>query len=76
MKKNYCCAWMKHFAQTACERHPDRFDCADSLIHYSEPHNKFGIIIHDGGSSFLTFNYCPWCGTRLGRGSPQRMIDV
>ena len=24
-----------------------------------------GIIIHDGGQSFIKINYCPWCGRKL-----------
>ncbi len=75
-KKKYCCNWMKYFSETSCSTHADRFDCADNLIHYSKSHRKFGVIIHDGGSSFMTFNFCPWCGTKVGKGSPTRMIDV
>lgn len=25
----------------------------------------FGIPIHDGGSSIIEINFCPWCGTNL-----------
>ena len=25
----------------------------------------FGIPIHDGGSSVIKINYCPWCGKNL-----------
>lgn len=74
--KKYCCDWLKYFSETACDQHPDRFDCADNLIHYSKRRRKFGIIIHDGGSSYMTFDYCPWCGKQVGRGGPKRMIDL
>jgi Domain of unknown function (DUF6980) len=29
------------------------------------PSREYGIIIHDGGSSHIVINYCPWCGARL-----------
>jgi hypothetical protein len=25
----------------------------------------FGLPIHDGGSSFIKINFCPWCGKKL-----------
>jgi hypothetical protein len=48
-----------------CEQHPNPFDCADSLIYYSPRYDEYGIIIHDGGSSYMAIDYCPWCGSRL-----------
>ena len=48
-----------------CDQHPDPFDCADNLIYYSEKLDEYGIIIHDGGSSYCTIQYCPWCATKL-----------
>jgi hypothetical protein len=48
-----------------CETHPDVFDCPDNLIYYSAKFDEYGIIIHDGGSSFIVISFCPWCGTKL-----------
>lgn len=45
--------------------HPDPFDCADHIVFYDVKARTYGIIIHDGGSSFVTIAYCPWCGTKL-----------
>ncbi|HET6249349.1 MAG TPA: hypothetical protein VFE47_16755 [Tepidisphaeraceae bacterium] len=61
----YCCHEMKQQAEHACQQHPNRFDCPDCLIHYSKERNLYGIIIHDGGSSFVAIRHCPWCGTEL-----------
>jgi ribosomal protein S27AE len=47
--------------------HKDRFDCPDCLIHYGEKTGEYGIIIHDGGTSFLTIQFCPWCGKELSK---------
>jgi hypothetical protein len=47
-----------------CEQHPDRFDCADMLMHQSRD-GSYGLIVHDGGKSVVTIAFCPWCGTKL-----------
>jgi hypothetical protein len=59
-----------------CEQHEDRFECADCLMHYAESTGEYGIIIHDGGSSFVTIQYCPWCGQQLSDAEPRRRIEV
>jgi hypothetical protein len=38
----------------------------DSVVVYNTGHRVYGIPIHDGGSSFITINFCPWCGQRIG----------
>jgi hypothetical protein len=74
--RKHCCEAMARFAEPApCEEH-DQFECPDNLIYYSEEHGRYGIIVHDGGTSFVTLNFCPWCGTGIGDGGPERMIDV
>ncbi|KIL45088.1 DUF6980 family protein [Jeotgalibacillus soli] len=37
----------------------------DNLIFYSSKFDEYGIIVHDGGTSFIEISYCPWCGTKL-----------
>ena len=27
--------------------------------------DEYGLIIHDGGSSYIDIKYCPWCGSKL-----------
>ena len=74
----YCCEWMKHFGEYECQQH-DKFECPDNLIYYSKQKRTFGIIIHDGGTSFMTISFCPWCGKELNKKKdkePRRMIDV
>jgi len=56
---------MTEKANHTCAQHPDPFSCPDRLIHYVEKFEEYGIIIHDGGSSFAVISYCPWCGARL-----------
>jgi hypothetical protein len=60
----YCCDEMKSRAEHKCELHDSPFDCADNLIYHSSD-NEFGLIIHDGGCSYIIINYCPFCGKKL-----------
>lgn len=61
----HCCKKMTEAITSICPDHKDRFDCPDSLIHYVEETGEYGIIIHDGGTSFSVIHFCPWCGKRL-----------
>ena len=61
----HCCDKLREEVERRCEEHPDRFDCPDCLIDYSDRWRSYGIMIHDGGSSSIAIQFCPWCGTRL-----------
>jgi hypothetical protein len=61
----HCCEQMAARVNLRCDQHPDAFDCADNLVHHSEESSEYGLIVHDGGSSFVVINYCPWCGKKL-----------
>jgi hypothetical protein len=63
--KEHCCGQMAEHVNHRCETHPDVFDCPDNLIYHSTDGGEYGIIIHDGGSSFIRIGYCPWCGAKL-----------
>jgi len=60
-----CCHQMAEQANFRCSDHPNPFDCGDSLIFYSPVFDEYGLIIHDGGASYLHITHCPWCGVRL-----------
>jgi hypothetical protein len=62
---NHCCEQMTDTVNYRCSEHPDAFDCADNLVAYSPEFDEYGLIIHDGGSSSIRINFCPWCGTKL-----------
>ena len=65
MKKEFCCESMKYHVESKCDIHKSPFDCPDKIINYSTKQNIYGIIIHDGGSSFIEINFCPWCGKKI-----------
>ena len=56
---------MSQVLEQECDQHSNRFDCPDSLVYWSEQFDEYGLIVHDGGSSYVTIHYCPWCGNCL-----------
>ena len=66
MNNGECCESMSFHLKQKCDHHSDPFDCVDVAICYSEKNGEYGIIVHDGGESYLAINYCPWCGANLG----------
>ena len=63
--KKHCCEMMKGNLEHSCDLHEEPYDCPDTLIDYVETFDEYGIIIHDGGHSKITIQYCPWCGKKL-----------
>jgi hypothetical protein len=59
-----CCEIMRSQMNWKCEQHTDPIDCPDALIGRVGKNKTLGLLIHDGGSSFIPINYCPWCGAR------------
>ncbi len=65
MMKSMCCEAMRYYTSNHCPVHNSPFKCPDWLLLYDEKSNIYGIIIHDGGQSYVKINYCPWCGRAL-----------
>ncbi|MBK6984864.1 MAG: hypothetical protein IPH32_08930 [Bacteroidetes bacterium] len=61
----FCCESMQYHLEYKCDIHKDAFECPDNLIFKSKKNKDYGIIIHDGGNSFITIKFCPWCGKKL-----------
>ena len=49
----------------ACDQHSDPFECHDRLLYYNAVFDEHGLIVHDGGSSYVVITHCPWCGNKL-----------
>lgn len=63
--KLYCCLDMAyHLIEGKKKQSKPNFD---AVIIHTHGRNEFGIPIHDGGSSYIRINFCPWCGSWLGR---------
>jgi hypothetical protein len=43
-----------------------KYDDVDVIINKWDE-GLYGIPIHDGGTSMILINYCPWCGTKLNK---------
>ena len=59
----HCCERMAAALAQSCDQHPDPYDCPDNLI--TQVRGGYGLIVHDGGRSFVAISYCPWCGGKL-----------
>ena len=56
---------MKTSVALSCNQHKDIHSCPDVLTSYSEKFDEYGLIIHDGGTSSISTNFCPFCGEKL-----------
>lgn len=70
-----CCEAMTAALALTCDQHVDPFECADQLVVYNEILDEYGIIVHDGGPSYVLMSHCPWCGTRLPESERDRWYD-
>jgi hypothetical protein len=61
----HCCNQMDYQVNQQCQEHTNRADCPDALISFSQ--SGYGLIIHDGGSSVVGINFCPWCGAEISK---------
>ena len=72
-----CCKDLLYHSTNHCLVHSSPFLCPDWLIIYNEKREEFGIVVHDGGESYIRINYCPWCGKKLCKskgGTPDKRI--
>ncbi|MFN8711431.1 MAG: DUF6980 family protein [Bacteroidota bacterium] len=53
--------WCEMMQQSCSED----YDEVDTPIYFSRKFNEFGLKILDGGSSYYTINYCPFCAVKL-----------
>lgn len=72
---NICCGMMKQDLERKCEKHANRSDCPDNVIHRSIVGEQWGLMVHDGGASFYRIYFCPWCGKKLAD-EPTEELDL
>ena len=59
---------MEYWSSNHCPVHDSPFECPDWLIVIYEnksSEKEYEIVIHDGGQSSVSIQYCPWCGASL-----------
>jgi hypothetical protein len=71
----FCCEAMASAVAFDCTQHSDPFECADHLVVYNEVLDEYGLVIHDGGPSYILMAHCPWCGARLPESQRDRWFD-
>ncbi len=72
----HCCEDMRGQVEHVCDIHDSPFDCADHIIYYNNVFDEYGIIIHDGGSSYISISHCPFCGKRLPESKRERYFNI
>lgn len=65
MRNASCCTDMESHLRWRCDQHEDPNDCPDCVVRFYPGQAQYGIPIHDGGSSYIRIDYCPWCGAKL-----------
>jgi hypothetical protein len=65
LPRKLCCEDMKSQLTRKCEYH-SYYECGDNVVAYLGK-NKYGLMIHDGGSSVYEIIHCPWCGNKFGK---------
>ena len=61
----FCCLEMSDKIFQSKHKNGDiKYGDVDVIINHWKD-GTFGIPIHDGGSSLIQINFCPWCGTNL-----------
>jgi hypothetical protein len=63
--KKHCCEDMDYYVNLKCNIHENPSDCPDKLIIFDNKNNQYGLIIHDGGTSWIGIDFCPWCAAKL-----------
>ena len=69
--QNYCCLKMAYHLAI-----PGNREDVDQIIDRFVKTKEFGIPIHDGGSSHVQINFCPWCGTKPSTLPQTLSIDI
>lgn len=65
MSRKNCCNQMMEILNLDCNEGESSFQCSNSVMYYNEKFDEYGMIIHDGGSSYIKIDFCPWCGKKL-----------
>jgi hypothetical protein len=71
----FCCEDMTDAIAFDCDQHADPFECNDQLVVYNEVFDEYGVVVHDGGASYVLLSFCPWCGTKLPESQRDRWFD-
>lgn len=74
VERKHCCEAMEAALEFDCDKHATPWECADALILYNEVFDEYGLVMHDGTTSYVLIAHCPWCGTCLPESARERWI--
>jgi hypothetical protein len=60
----HCCTKMTYYL--TLDKRSENIN-PDAIIRYNKKQKEYGIPIHDGGSSYVKIDACPWCGRGLNK---------
>jgi uncharacterized protein DUF6980 len=75
-RRPHSCKGMKAQLSYDCDRHSDPYDCPDALVVYVPQFDEYGLIVHDGGKSYVVLKHCPWCGNKLPLSKRDKWFDT
>lgn len=61
----FCCDFMDSHLHTLKEDSADIYAEPDCVACVDKTTNQYGLIVHDGGQSYVPICFCPWCGKLL-----------
>lgn len=65
----FCCETLRSQLDWTCADHSTASDCPDAPVGRTGT-GRYGLHVHDGGTSLLEIHFCPWCGARLSNSLP------
>ena len=75
-KKFFCCdSMLSHLYIPSWNMIFDDGDWEDKTIHYLPVFDEYGIPLHDGSSSVINIQFCPWCGKKLPESKRNEWFD-
>ena len=75
LSRAHCCAAMTNALTFECEQHADPFECGDCALIYNPVFDEYGLVVHDGGASYVLIKNCPWCAAALPESQRDRWFD-
>lgn len=65
LNKSFCCEQMADNIEASIDANGEnKFGDVDVIIN-KRADGIYGIPVHDGGTSVIEINHCPWCGSKL-----------
>ena len=75
-KKFFCCdSMLSHLYIPSWNMIFDDGDWEYKTIHYLPVFDEYGIPLHDGSSSVINIQFCPWCGKKLPESKRNEWFD-